>query len=547
MKPFRKKQWFILAGLSALLLILPWYRGFSGLILFIAFVPLLFIERQLYERRHSNRSVQAFFWSYLVFFIWNFFTTYWIHNATFFGAAAAIIVNALFMASVFWLFHLTHRILGHPYGYFSFIVYWTGFEYIYLNVDISWPWLNLGNGFAKDIGLIQWFEFTGATSATTWILFINVLIFIILLEYISIKSIRNRLFEMGILIILIGFPIGLSLIMFHKYEEKPDPYNVVIVQPNIDPYNTVFSGLTNEDQLNIILDLADSLTNNQTDYVVGPEAALNDNIWENNIRLNRSIKRLQRFVESYPQLKFIIGVTSLYEYGAGETPSVTSRKFRDTDKRYDVYNASIQVDRTGLIQVYHKSKLVIGVEKMPFPKVFRRLEKLITKLGGATGSYGTQKDRTNFTDPDGAARVGTMICYESVYGSFVGDYVKAGANLLFVITNDGWWGDTPGYKQHLTYSSLRAIETRRSIARSASTGISCFINQKGEILQATHFGESDVISGQINANEVVTYYAKHGDFVSRIALFFGILTLLYTMVIAIIRKRNPSRHTPGME
>lgn len=541
----KRKQLFFLAGLSAILLILPWYRGFSGLILFIAFVPLLFIERRLYDNRTANRSIQAFFWSYLVFFIWNFFTTYWIYNATLFGAAAAIFINALFMATVFWLFHLTHRVLGHQFGYFSFLAYWTGFEYIYLNAEISWPWLNLGNGLAKDLSLIQWFEFTGSTSATPWIIMINILVFILLSEYIRSKNIRKRIFELIVLGFIIGFPITLSLILFqNQNQDTSEPYDIVVLQPNIDPYNNPYTDLSNEKQLEIILHLADSLTDSETDYVIGPEAALDDNIWENHILKNRSIQKLKEFVAPYPGLKFVIGMITLYEYGPDETPSLTARKFRDNDARYDVYNASVQVDRTDQIQVYHKSKLVIGVEKLPFPKLFRRLEKFIIKLGGTTGSYGIQEKRTNLVDPDGPARAGTMICYESVYGAFVTEYVKAGANLLFVITNDGWWDDTPGYKQHLTYSSLRAIETRRSIARSASTGISCFINWKGEILQSTDWGTSDAIKGTLHPNDRITYYVKHGDFISRIALFFGILTCLYMMVISIIRKQKGTATSP---
>ncbi len=537
MKQLKKKQLFLLSGFSAFLLILPWMGGFSGIILFVAFIPLLIIERHLYENRELNKPVYSLHWSYLVFFIWNLFTTYWIYNATIFGAVVAILLNSLFMAVVFWLFHLTHRTLGHKFGYFSLIVYWTGFEYIYLNADLSWPWLNLGNGFAKDLNLIQWYEFTGATSATPWILMINILLFIILLDFILKKNLRDNIFEIAVAVILIFFPLILSMIMFHSYEEHSDPYDIVVVQPNIDPYNDKFGGLSNYDQLTMMFDLADSLTDSGTDYVVFPETAINDNIWENNFYGSMSIQRIKRFIEKYPQVVYITGVTSHYSYNDDEAPSITSRKFNDSDRRYEVYNAGIQVDSTAEIQTYHKSKLVVGVEKMPFPRLLRSLEKHIIKLGGTTGSYGTQDERTTLNTP-GRGRVGIMICYESVYGEFVTDYVKNNANLLFVITNDGWWGNTPGYKQHLSYSSLRAIETRRSIARSANTGISCFINQKGEISQATDWWVPDVIRAEINANEEVTYYVQHGDFVSRVALFFGIITFIYTVVTTLIQRRK---------
>jgi apolipoprotein N-acyltransferase len=140
---------------------------------------------------------------------------------------------------------------------------------------------------------------------------------------------------------------------------------------------------------------------------------------------------------------------------------------------------------SGTIQIYHKSKLVPGVEKMPWPAVFKYIEKFAIDLGGISGSLGMQEERVAFFTQDKKFAAGPIVCYESVYGEYVGEYVKKGANFLAIITNDGWWGDTPGYRQHLQYGALRAIETRRSIVRSANTGITATINQKGEIENKT--------------------------------------------------------------
>jgi len=101
----------------------------------------------------------------------------------------------------------------------------------------------------------------------------------------------------------------------------------------------------------------------------------------------------------------------------------------------------------------------------------------------------------------------------------VSQFVALGAGFLTVITNDGWWGDTPGYKQHLTFSQLRAIENRRSVVRSANTGISCFINQKGEIEQSLGWDEKGVLIQEINQNEEVTFYVKYGDIFGRVSAF----------------------------
>ncbi|MCK5169803.1 MAG: apolipoprotein N-acyltransferase, partial [Bacteroidales bacterium] len=122
------------------------------------------------------------------------------------------------------------------------------------------------------------------------------------------------------------------------------------------------------------------------------------------------------------------------------------------------------------------------------------------------------------------------------YGEFVTDYIKNGADFIFVITNDGWWGNTAGYKQHLNYSQLRAIETRRSIARSANTGISAFINQRGEILSRTQWWVRDAIKDTIKANTELTFYVKYGDYIGRLAGFLAIFIFLYAFVQSILNK-----------
>ena len=180
-------------------------------------------------------------------------------------------------------------------------------------------------------------------------------------------------------------------------------------------------------------------------------------------------------------------------------------------------------------QVYIKSKLVIGVETMPYPEYLGFLRKLTIRLGGTFRSNGVQEFRENLYSLDDSTGVAPVICYESIFGEFVSDYIKEDAGFIFVITNDGWWGDTPGYRQHLSYSRLRAIENRRSVARSANTGISCLINQKGQVLQHTNYWEPDALRGELNVNDKLTFYTRHGDFIPRTAYFFSLLLLLYTL------------------
>ena len=184
-------------------------------------------------------------------------------------------------------------------------------------------------------------------------------------------------------------------------------------------------------------------------------------------------------------------------------------------------------------------QLVVGVEKMPYTEYLGFLRKLTIRLGGTFRSHGEQEFRENLYTRSDSTGISPVICYESIFGEYVTDYIREGSQFIFVITNDGWWGDTPGYRQHHSYSRLRAIETRRSVARSANTGISSFINQRGEILQRTRYWEQAALRGTINANDGLSFYTRHGDYIARIAYFFALLVFLYTITrIIILHKKK---------
>ncbi|HAN17696.1 MAG: apolipoprotein N-acyltransferase [Bacteroidetes bacterium GWC2_33_15] len=534
----KKLHLVLLSILSSILLSLPWYQQFSGILLIIAFVPLLFIEDSIYKTRADNKSIVFYGYAALTFGIWNILTTYWVYNAALIGVIAAVLVNTFVLTTTIWLAHFTKRKTSERFGNFALLVYWIGFEYFYLNAEISWPWLNLGNGLAKDIKLIQWYEYTGTLGGTFWILILNLLVFSILKQYMSSKRIRTIVPNVILFSIILIFPIIVSLYIHTHYTEKGKEYNIAVIQPNIDPYNDKFGGMSHAQQLEIMMHLADSISDENTDYVIGPETALDNSIWINNLKENNTIQTIKNFVTDRPRINVVIGIDAYYRYSENEKLSPTSRRIGNSDVFYDAYNSAIQIDTSFNLPIYHKSKLVVGVEKMPYPKLFRLLENLILNLGGTTGSRGTQDYRGTFKHSSDETRIAPVICYESIYGEYVTEYIKNGANFIFVITNDGWWGNTPGYKQHLNYSQLRAIETRRSIARSANTGISAFINQKGEILNCTKWWVPGALENTLKANTEYTFYVRYGDYIGRIASFFALLAILYTLVQVLINKKS---------
>jgi apolipoprotein N-acyltransferase len=195
----------------------------------------------------------------------------------------------------------------------------------------------------------------------------------------------------------------------------------------------------------------------------------------------------------------------------------------------DAFNAATLIENSGKIQFYHKSKLVPGVEQLPFKESLAFMKPLFAKFGGTTGGYGRQEEASVFYSQSGIGAA-PIICYESIWGAYVGDFVKQGAQFIAVITNDGWWGNTSGKDQHLAYAKLSAIESRRWVVRSANTGISGFINQKGDIVRKTKWWTADAINQEINLNEELTFYVKAGDYIAYLASFgsllFGGLILL---------------------
>ena len=107
---------------------------------------------------------------------------------------------------------------------------------------------------------------------------------------------------------------------------------------------------------------------------------------------------------------------------------------------------------------------------------------------------------------------------------------------MAVITNDAWWKDSPGHKQHFIMSKLRAIETRRYVLRAANTGTSAFINPLGEVSQETKYGVRTAIKEVVYPNDEITFYVKHGDYLARFCAALTALFLLFGTYLWSIKK-----------
>lgn len=518
-----------LAILSGLLLGASWLPSCTFLS-FIALIPLLFLANEIENSTVKRKKLRAFLLSYLAFLIWNICDTWWIWFASDGGAVAAFVANSLLMALVYLLFFSLRRRFKNAAFHLQdwlFIPVWMSFEYLHTKWDLAWTWLNLGNVFAFEHNWIQWYQFTGVSGGTLWILAVNILLYQVI--KFKIKNSRVRLVA-SILVVLI--PIGISQIIKSQIaKQSPEAtINVLIVQPNIDPYNDKFNG-DFQGQLQGVYNKIKNKITQKTKYVALPETFLTESMWENDIEKSFSLRFLRdSLLSKFPDLNIVLGATTFYKYGKDEKKSETARAFPNTDIYYDVYNTALQVNKEGL-QIYHKSKLVPGVERMPYPALFKPLEGLAIDLGGTFGSLGTQDTRAVFFNKDKTIGVAPVVCYESIFGEFVTEYITNGANLIFIITNDGWWQDTPGYKHHLAYARLRAIETRCQIARSANTGISCVVDELGEVHAPQFWWKEGYIMANLAPNNEKTFFVRFGDVLSKIAVFLTAFAFGYSIFL----------------
>ena len=521
------KKPLILSILSGILLTLSWPIYQMTPLIFFGLIPIFFLENKLFKLKRIKDRIKIWFFIFLSFLIWNIGTTWWILNASIFGMLFAIFCNSSFYTFIIFLFNWAKKRLPIRTSYIFLITLWISFEKFHLEWDFSWPWLNLGNVFSERISWIQWYEFTGSFGGTLWVLLINIGIFEKFKN--SPVSLYNLswLSKLAPYLFAILLPIIISISILKKENSKNNNTEVLILQPNIDPYNEKYEN-NNIYYFNLMAELFRDQITDKTNYLFTPETYFGYGIGEplNKFRNTRLFAKLDSLTNKYPKIQLISGIQFYNIYKSKLKPTPTANKI-DKKTWVDFYNSALKLENGSDPEFYHKSKLVVGVENMPYKSFFQPIiGNFLIDLGGTISSRAIQKNRSVFEHQTIKLKVGPIICYESVYGEFVTEYTRKGASFFAIITNDAWWGKTPGHKQLLSYSRLRAIENRRDIVRSANTGISAIINKNGEIIKKIPYGIRGVLKGNINPSDKITFYTKYGDFIARWSGFIFVLTLL---------------------
>ncbi|MCR5115806.1 MAG: apolipoprotein N-acyltransferase [Bacteroidales bacterium] len=537
-----------LSLLSGILLWLSWPPHGFPLLAFFALVPLLWVGETVAAELPRFPLFKGMGYAYPAFFVWNACTTWWVWNSTPEGSIAMMLLNSLFMAIVFgaWVRFRTLKLpaITSP---VAFAAFWCSWEFLHLNWDISWPWLNLGNLFSSCTEYVQWYEITGAFGGTLWVIVAN---FLALFFLQALRMSGHRRIILGISCLLwIVLPATVSLIRYHTYdmpnEDSAKSIEVVVVQQNTDPWVEEYA-MTNQEHAARLLSVARPLITEHTDLVVCSESAIANTLLYERLMLGRgresqvysAFDLFDTTILTHPELNFIFGTSVAHYYETKATPTARFMEYAIGKQYVDYFNASACYNRYGVTGLYYKSKLVPGVEKMPYPKVFGFLEDLAVDLGGISGSLGEDTEQRCFQLAEKQALIGCPICYESAYGEHFGKFVQNGAQAMAVITNDAWWGETPGHQQHFLFSKLRAVESRRTIMRAANTGISAFIDERGDAHQVTRYGERTAIRQRVLLNDHLTFYTRYGDYLARFCAFLAAAIVLAGVVIRIGRRRS---------
>ncbi len=525
----------LLAVFSGLLLWVAWPpTSYTSFLLFVGLVPMLLAMENIIRAKVKRKGQLIFATTFIGFALWNSLCIYWVYNSLkTIGPLVAIPITLipytlgpLLMAGACWLYFRFRLVTSRGWALAALVCFWIGYEYLHQTWDLKFPWMTLGNGFAVSHKWVQWYEYTGVYGGTVWIWLCNITVFLL---YNSLREAQTKAYQLktvAAFVIALILPLSYSLIKYYSYHEQKNPSNVVVVQPNIDPY--IKFNTPSYQEINTLTQLSDSVGQANTEYFLWPETAIAEDINEDHFFTSPQFNQVKQFLAKYKNANLITGISTYKFYNDAQT--LTATPIPGSSQFYDRFNTAVHIENSGKLQFYHKSKLVPGAEAMPFGAALSFLKPVFDHLGGSAGGYGSQPEAGVFYSQSGIGAA-PVICYETIWGSWVAQSVRKGAQFIAIITNDGWWENTSGKDQHLDYAKLRAIENRRWVCRSANTGISGFINQRGDVVQQSGWWVRAALKQEINLNSDITFYTRYGDYLPLTGCVLAFLGIVWIIIM----------------
>lgn len=497
----------ILASLTGVLYPLTFMVPYLGIVAWIVLVPLFW---SIVKRTPRD----AFKLGLLSGTIANFIGTYWlVGTLTRFGGFPIPVsfIFILFLSAyaglAFGIFsYITTRLgLFRKQGALSVLLIasiWTSIEYLF---PFLFPY-GITNSQADFITIIQMYDLLGIYALSFIIVVVNVTLLRIVKRFTL-----NALLPAPELILsfaLLCFAVSYGYLRIFQVEsdmQSSPKLKVGMVQANFD-----FLAKT-ENQEKTVTDKHKemSLELTDVDLIIWPETAIQ--AWFD----DSSNYLIVRDEIGVPQMKgkyFIVG-------GMSFTPMDPKAEVLTNDNII-MYNTAFLTDSNGIILgKYHKIKLLLFGEYLPFAKYF----PAIKQISPASGDFTPGEELNLFQIKEKGVRIAPIICYEDIIPSFSRQFVDKGANLIVNITNDAWFGKTIAPYQHLMISIPRAVETRKYLLRSTNTGISAIIDPVGRVAAETgNFEQTNLVGEVALMNGKKTLYTRIGDVFPVAALIFWV-------------------------
>ncbi len=433
----------------------------------------------------------------------HFIALYWIgfNSGAGFLPVFLSLISAVFYLSLFWgLFAVMLQFFLQEKPFFLWFspLIWIAMEWIRSIGTLGFPWMDLALTQSRFIPLIQMMDVTGSSGISLWIMILNVLLYFALT-----LGRRKKIFSItaiGLLSVL--WIYGSQKMNSVDYDTIKKSINVAVTQPSVDP-NEKWERDNQKQMFELMHQLLDKAVELDPDMIVWPETAL-----PSYLRLSgKDRSPIQEKVNRYKIPLF--------------TGTIDRENSEDGKPLY--FNGSIFFQPHKPSEMYHKVKLVPFAEYVPLSGYFPSLND----LNFGQGNFTAGKEFTIFQFDNFS--FSNLICYESSLPDIVRIFVLQGAEFLTIQANDGWLGKTSGPYQHFEIAKMRAIENRRSVVRSANTGISGIILPSGKVLEKKTIGERSVFKGNVSLSDKLTFYTKFGNILGKCS---AIIIILFTGIIS---------------
>ncbi|MFP3983976.1 MAG: apolipoprotein N-acyltransferase [Desulfurivibrionaceae bacterium] len=392
-------------------------------------------------------------------------------------------------------------------------VLWISLDFIRSFLFSGFPWQDLGYGQYSNTMLIQVADLAGHYGVTFLIVLVNTVIFSFIAAFVPFSGTESRftlpytLRQSVAALLLIGAALVYSFLQDSHYRsaEGQEKLSTIAVQASIDQEEKWQKGAAEQTVEKYISLSHQAAEKKEVDLMIWPETAIPFLRPENQLMKKITSETVQQ----------------------GEYSLLTGMPYITFDSGGAVYYNSALLIKPDLSRfLYHKQHLVPFGEYIPFQDKFNLPGPLVQTVGNFSAG------ESSAPLPAGRGRLGILICFESIFPELARKEVDSGANLLVNITNDAWFGYSDAPVQHLSMAVFRAVENRRSLARAANTGISCFISAAGQIKQATPLFEPCFVAAELPLLEKKSFYNLYGW------LFPHICLLLSVIAIFLLKKRK---------